>query len=235
MNQILLSICTVLSLVIIPQISVSAQILKPISLAGSWETWYDKIPVSGNLQVGLMKEFTSKKISSPTEFYCSIPKVHKKYLCAEISSQNGRYEAKLEYDVSALAEGEHQFSLPTSYTGKLRSFTTKEVAILLRGSDNCKSDGGEFYYGSWNPNVKSDSLFILLNTENPTFFVYEDATSKVTEVQCNPMQVQNAVSFNCLCRVALSALKKSKNFKILHRIRKGGVTKLIPYAFEIKI
>ena len=212
----------------------TAQVVKPRLLDQGWEVWYDKIPVSGDLRVGLMNDFSDQKLLDPSTFYCTIPAVHPSNLCVEISSQNGRYEAVLAYDISKLPAGEHQFQLPTSYGNKLKAFASKDIAILLRGSQKCGDNSGEYYYGRWSQTPKSDTLYVLLNTENPTFIKYDDKDGISKEVKCYQLEVPNAVAFNCMCKVPIKSIQKAKNINILHRVRKSGVTKIIPYDFEIK-
>lgn len=212
----------------------ATQVIKPKTLNQGWEIWFDKIPVSGDLRVGLMNDFSAQKLLNPSTFYCTIPAVHPSNLCVEISSQNGRYEAELEYDISKLPAGEHQFQLPTSYAEKLKSFTPKDIAILVRGSNVCGDKSGAFYYARWSMTPKSDTLFALLNSENPTIIKIEESSGNIKEIQCDKLTDPSAVAYNCICKIPIKAIQKAKDITIIHRVRRGPVTKIIPYAFEIK-
>jgi hypothetical protein len=215
--------------------TIKAQIIKPISLNSNWEVWYDKIPVSGNLQVGLMSDASNEKISTPNFFYCYLPEKHKDFLYAEISSQNGKYEAKLSYKITGLKAGLHQFQLPTAYVDKLKAFQTYQIALLLRGRNNSTDIEEELYFGKWLEKTSADVLNVFLNTENPTFISYETTNSEKKEVACQKIEDINAVAFNCLCKLDVKEIKGAKNINILHRIRKGPVARLASYPFNIKI
>lgn len=212
--------------------------ITPIILKDNWEVWYDKIPVSGNLMVGIMNQHSNDLIGKPIQFNCTLPKKHKMYLHAEISSISGRYEANLIYDISNLNGGEYEFYVPTKYSDKLKLHENKNVSLLLRGCDNKKildDTNCEYYFGKWYSSKKTDTLFVLLNTENPSFISYLDLNGKSTEIKCRKLYELNAVAYNCLCKVSIQDIKNSTNIKILHRSRKGGIVKLVPHSLNIKI
>jgi hypothetical protein len=215
-------------------VTIKAQIIIPISLNSKWEVWYDKIPVSGNLQVGLMSEASNEKILTPNFFYCYLPEKHKDFLYAEISSQNGKYEAKLSYKITGLKAGLHQFQLPSAYLEKLKTFQTHQIALLLRGKNSNTDVEEELYFGKWLEKTSSDFVNVFLNTENPTFISFETASGEKKEVGCQKIEDINAVAYNCLCKLNTNDIKKAKNINILHRIRKGPVARLASYPFNIK-
>ena len=48
--------------------------ITPIILKENWEVWYDKIPVSGNLMVGIMNQHSNDLIGKPIQFNCTLQK-----------------------------------------------------------------------------------------------------------------------------------------------------------------
>lgn len=209
--------------------------IRPVSKPPKWEVWYDKVPVSGDIRVGLMNEYTNGPVS-PGSFYVVLPTKKETKLCVEISSWDGRYEASLEYDISGVPPGVQMFELPTAYKDKLNKFQKKNLAVLARGATTCTSEKYNIYPASWSENSqKSDTLYLLVNSENPTKIGFTDKQGVNQEIECKKISNPSAIAFNCICALPKKNILNAETCAIVQRVKKGSIRKVNTYPVPIKI
>lgn len=209
--------------------------LNPIKPKPNWEVWYDKVPVSGDIRVGLMNEFSNSKIN-PSSFQVEIPTQKATKLCVEISSKDGRYEATLEYDISNVSSGTQVFNLPTSYQEKLSKFEKKDIAILSKGAQSCTSEDYHIYVSSWSKTkVQQDSIYLMVNSESITKFSITNANGITEELNCKKLKTNAHIAFNCLCSIPKKSITKSSTYALVQRVKVGSTRKVNSYPVPIKI
>lgn len=214
----------------------SGQILPSIQKGTQWEKYYDRVPVSGEIRVGALASDSDEKII-PTKFFVRVPEHKESTLCVEISSRDGKYEAKLPYKIKGLKHGIYEFSLPTRHIQELKKYSMREIVILTRIAETCESDEGFYVLSAWNrPELETDRLFIYLNSEKPTFLRYRDKlTGENQNIECLKIETQNSISYNCKCEVPNKGLDGLNEFYIRQRVRTGGTISYNIYPFPFKL
>lgn len=213
----------------------NAQIKPKLKKGENWETFYEKVPVSGEIRVGAMGYESDERVR-PTKFFVRIPEHKMNTMCVEISSRDGRYEARLPYDISGLKEGTHEFELPTRYVSDLKNYTVKDIVILAKMGKNCESSDSFYVLSSWNvPTENSSNIFIYLNSDKPILFRYKRLQdNKIVSIECKRIDVPLSIAYNCKCEVPLADIKGVTEFYIQQRVRRVSDISFNNYSFPFK-
>lgn len=208
----------------------------PINLSDNWEVWFDKVPVSGEIRVGIMTSNEEVKIN-PTYFYVMIPKHAEKFLFCEISSRDGRYEASVSYDISNLKPGSHKFILPTQHINELKNYHSKDITILTSIGDKLSGDPTYFTSASWEPiNSYPANIYILLNSEKKTSIVVENKKLNTqNEYPCEKIVTDSSIAYNCLCKIPTNVLDASSELFIKQRVRRMRKISYNSYPITFKL
>lgn len=200
-----------------------------------WETWYKKIPVSGEIRAGLMTSFHTDNKLHPS-FFAQIPKNGNSTLCVNISSNDGRYSAKLTYDISNLNPGIHEFSWPTKFLKDLREFSTENISILSKLGDDCNDEDAQYVLSGWTDLDSKENIWIILNSERtPMIHIRNKSTRKSLEFECEKLKDQRNVAFNCSCKVPISEICDDCEIAVVQRIRRGPHVTFNRYPMPIKL
>lgn len=203
-------------------------------LKSTWEVYYQKVPVSGEIRVGLMAFENDEKII-PKSFFVKIPQHQESSLCVEISSRDGRYEANIPYDIKSLKSGVYEFELPTKHADELKKYTLKDITILAKIGESCTSNGSYYVLSTWNkPDLNTGQLHIYLNSDQPTFIQFESGgiSRKIT---CERIEENASIAYNCSCVVPMNMLSNTTELNIQQRIRRVGKIYYSSYTFPIKL
>ena len=199
------------------------------------KTWYDKIPVSGEIRVGLMNEFNSESFN-PKSFYVNIPEKINKNLCVDINSKDGRYHANLNYDLSNVQLGINEFEWPTSHYKELLKYNKQEITIICSIRNSCKEKPDYYVVSSWENNFSTDTVYVLVNSlKIPTIEIENRSTNKISKFKCKKINVKPTITYNCKCGIPKSEIKNAKTIKIVQRIRKINRISYNRYPILIKI
>lgn len=172
----------------------------------------------------------------PTRFFVRVPEHNISTLCVEISSRDGRYEARLPYDISGLKEGIHEFELPTRYASDLRNYAVKDIVILAKIGKDCESSGSFYVLSSWNkPPENSPDIFVYLNSDKPVFFRFKRLKdNEIVNIECKPINVPVSVAYNCKCEIPVKDIQGVTDFYIRQRVRRINDISFINYSFPFK-
>jgi hypothetical protein len=198
-----------------------------------WEHWRDPVPVSGGLRVGVMAEQTGR--INPVQFTVWLPEQSEKpALCVELSSQDGRYIASLEYDIRG-ASGPLPLNLPVSrYGAQLRGLDASQLAILARLAKACGKvpvEPGAFVVAGWNrPAGIGDTIIVLLNSRLPTSIAVGDGKRADGEHVCTSLS-GTTTAFNLRCAIPSSELREGRKFFI--QMRRGGSENSMPLLLAV--
>ena len=209
---------------------------EPINLKSNWEVWYDKVPVSGDIRVGVMADQNNESID-PTTFYILIPEHTEKYLFCEFSSIDGRYEASVNYDISNLNAGVHKFILPTKHVSALKNYSYSDIAILTSIVDNFDYKASYFISASWKPITSfPEYIYVYLNSERPTTIVLEDKLSKSKEeFKCNRVENPSSIAYNKVCRISSKTISINTEIFVKQRIRRMKKISYNSYPITLKL
>jgi hypothetical protein len=213
---------TFLLILLIFSLTCYTQVITPILKDKNWEQWDDRVLIGAEFNVGIMSVDAGVKVN-PKSFFTKISKLGDKYLCASITSKDGKYKASLEYDISKISKvGVYEFELPTKHKEKLKNYKESEVAIIVTPSLNCKSSGGKYYISSWRNIGKIDVTKVYINSETPVELIVIDNNDKRDVISCKKILESSAVSFNCECEIDAEKLKNSKKIFLMKVVRSNG-------------
>jgi len=213
-----------------------AQEITPINIGNDWEVWYDKVPVSGEIRVGIMTSFGDININ-PSFFYVMIPDNKEKFLHCTISSRDGRYEASITYNIENLKSGSHKFSLPTQHKTELKNYTSNDITILT-SIGNISLENTAFYTSaSWHPITKfPEIIYIYINSERKSTIVVENSKLGSTlQFPCKKIIETSSIAYNNLCKVQTKDLDLNSNLFIRQRIRKMNKITYNSYPITFKL
>ena len=198
-----------------------------------WEVYQEKVPVSGGVRVGLMFEQEESKFN-PSQFFVNIPNTEITNLCVELSSKDGRYSAKLNYDISEALEGLQQFYLPTKYKDELSGYVSDELVILASLGNAC-TEKPEFYLISgWKDSCKPSSMVIYINSSIETSLVVQSADGGTEEFPFTKIN-SPTIAYNKKSVAPLNVLQTtSALLYIKQRTRKMGRVKFNSYKVPLK-
>ena len=215
---------------------VSSQNNLPIDLNSNWEVWYDKVPVSGEIRVGIMVDQINESIN-PTTFYIMIPEHTEKFLSCEISSIDGRYEASVAYDISKLAAGVHQFNLPTKHANDLKSYSYSDIALLTSITDNLEDKAKYYTSASWKPIITyPENIYVYLNSERTTTIVVEDKTKdNLSEFKCIKIENPSSIAYNKVCKIPSKSISANTEIFVKQRVRRMKKISYNSYPISLKL
>jgi hypothetical protein len=228
MRWLILSLCCIISITCFSQIKPSKAIEN-----SDWEVYQQEIPVSGGVRVGLMFEEEDTEFN-PSQFFVNIPKTEITNLCVELSSKDGRYSAKLNYDISDVSEGLQQFYLPTKYRDELSGYASDELVILTSLGNTCTEKPEYYLISGWKDTSKPSSMVIYINSAIETSLVVKSEDGNTEEFPFNKVN-SPTIAFNKKSVVPLNALaSKATILYIKQRVRKMGRVKFNSYEIPLK-
>ena len=199
----------------------------------NWEVYQEKIPVSGGVRVGLMLEEEEDEIN-PSTFFVKIPNTNIKNLCVELSSKDGRYSAKLNYDISSASEGLQQFYLPTKFYDQLSGYTSSELVILASLADTCTEKPEAYLISGWkSPDIISTFVLYINSTIESTLVV---RLQNGTEEEIPFTEVSSpTIAFNKKSTISKDLLdnESAAMLYIKQRVRKMGRVKFNSYEVPL--
>ncbi len=219
--------------------------VKPLlkAMPPTWEVYHGgpngRIPVSGEVRVGIMASESNNKVS-PRSFFVKIPGQEAKssILCVEISSRDGVYEARLPYDITKFEAGVYEFELPTRYYSELRNYSAREITILARVGRGCESNPEYYVPSDWqSPAFGSENLYIYLNSDVSTEVNFLNPDTKSKEVvKCTRINESATAAYNCRCVVPKSKLgSKAPATRVIRRIKSLSSSQSLVYELPIHL
>jgi hypothetical protein len=183
-----------------------------------WECWVEKRPISGDVRVGIMAgEGLDAAVVSPDVFTVFLPASELPLLCVGVSSQDGRYNAKLEYDVKGVRPGRVKFRLPTKYKKEISQYKAGELAILSQLNERCGAKTRMYALSSWSDQASTDSVSIFVNSRAHT-----DVTGNVNGNErtqpCEDIRGKSSVAYNLRCVIPGSWVTHSSEFVLRIRL-----------------
>jgi len=206
----------------------------PLAPRPDWrERWVPTVPVSGGVRVGLMESLPAASAAGAS-FSVLLPQSVPPALCVQITAQDGRYTATLEYDLASAAPGTVHLQFPTRYRAELAGhYRSGQLAVLARGTTSCVVPGGPFLVASWRERPVFDSLFVLVNSHWLTDLQIPDTSRAVSVVGCPEIEGTPAVAFNRACAVPMARVRHNPTVNIRRR-RVGAVLDPVPLPLGVR-
>ncbi|MGH1353125.1 MAG: hypothetical protein ACRBBN_20295 [Methyloligellaceae bacterium] len=227
-KKIVFNVVWILMLFLSSQANSSSVEIFPIKFK---ERWTPKSAISGvGIRVGLISFPEYNSLKRRNEAYVYLSRDFQGFICVDISSIDGVYNAQLEFPLKKYKKGNYKIVYQSNYSSHLKKqeYKNLEIAILATLRKNCDRKINFIIPASWVPFTKREPLFLLLNTNELDVELLVRSTKKKEVVNCQNIKTSIAVSYNKSCRIPfnLSAssskivIKRYKN-KFKQKIYKG--------------
>ncbi|WP_116128331.1 hypothetical protein [Lewinella sp. IMCC34183] len=186
----------------------------------AWESWRNRVPVSGEIRVGLGIFSEGDKVGN--SFFVGIPPLKStSTICTEITSIDGRYSGAREYSVKGLTSGIYELAWPTKYLGDLRKYAPTEV-VILSSVGKCKENAESYLISGWQKPVNQDTITVLLNCDKTTNIkIYDKGRDSTLVFQSVPIDGFSSVSFNSYVKIPWHPRYEHCEIFIEQRVRRG--------------
>ena len=187
------------------------------------EVWRkDKnIPVSGEIRTGLVFDIESDT-TIKDYFFVNLPEEKFNLLFVEITSNDGRYNAHLSFDIKNKPAGQLKLKWSTEFYNDLKVFNSKELTILswLGNDDNTMRK--HFVISNWSSFNSEEFVYIILNSEQQaTINVYNPVTNSSLDFKCEQFINQPKVSFCSYCKIPIKVIVNDSEVSVIQRARKS--------------
>lgn len=179
------------------------------------------IPVSGEIRTGLVFDIESNN-TIKDYFYVNLPEEKFNLLFVEITSNDGRYNASLSFDIKNKPPGQLKLKWSTAFYSDLKTFNSKELTILSWLGNDDNAERKHFVISNWNSIQDEEFVYIILNSEQQaTINVYNPMTNTSQDFKCEDFINQPKVSFCTYCKIPLKAITKDTEVSVIQRARKS--------------
>jgi hypothetical protein len=179
------------------------------------------IPVSGEIRTGLVFDIEGNHTINDF-FYVNLPNEKFNYLFVEITSNDGRYNASLSFNIKNKPPGELKLKWSTEFYNDLKKFNSKELTILSWLGNEENAEREHFVVSNWNSFNSEEFVYIILNSEQQaTINVYDPITNTSLDFPCELFVNQPQVSFCAYCKIPLKVINKDSEVSVVQRARKS--------------
>lgn len=165
------------------------------------EAYLDQVPVSGSILTGI--QYSTSSDPAGKNLWVRIPQAVIGKLCISVITDDGRYSAAAQFNLSALSSGEHSLPYPTKYGEQLRKYTSGRTALLASIADVCATPGASlptYLPISWSPPADANKLLVLVNSGDSDVRLYRNSTKLFS--QCKKVEMNAArVAYDTICPV----------------------------------
>jgi hypothetical protein len=153
-------------------------------------------------------------------------------LCVSVLSIDGRYWAKLEFDISNLPSGTYRVRFPTSYAAELGRFRRYEVAVNPELSDQCR-DGPIKGYGAvrWTQAASDAQVTLLVNSSDVrTTLEVPHRYGGSVRYDCKALstRITGPYHYNSICTAEISSDLNLQQAQLMRYRVAGSPPSLIP-------
>jgi hypothetical protein len=187
----------------------------------NWERWQKEVPVSGDVRVGVVAK--GDRRLTPTSLLVFLPSSTETTLCIELSSQDGRYSARLPYPLNDNTSRTVQLDLPTKYARELANYEPRQIAILASLGNGCSQPPSTYVLARWDLIEQVDDLLVLLNSRLPARIRGEGPNGPLS-FDCLPLDGVTT-GFNLSCEIPRRELAGRTSLVVEMR-RGGAITRL---------
>ena len=190
------------------------------SLKAGWERFQGNVPLAGGKLVGVMSVSGSRvDVGTLTVF---LPSSRESMLCLELSSQDGRYSARLEYRLTGTRTGAVSLDVPTQYRRELARYEPRRLAILASLNSSCTEAPKAYLAAQWNEAPTASAVVVFLNSRVPSRI--RGGVDGKLAFDCVPVDGVTT-AYDLACEIPWSALTGAPSFVVEMR-RGGAVTRL---------
>jgi len=179
------------------------------------------IPVSGEIRTGLVYDIESDNYVKDF-FFVNLPKEKFDLLFVEITSNDGRYNANLSFDIKNKPSGQLKLKWSTEFYNDLKAFNSKELTILSWLGNDDDDERKHFVVSNWTSFNSEEFVYIILNSEQQaTINVYNPITNSSLDFKCELFVDQPQVSFGTYCKIPLNVITEDSEVSVIQRGRRS--------------
>ncbi len=179
------------------------------------------IPVSGEIRTGLVFDIESDNYVKDF-FYVNLPEDKFNLLFVEITSNDGRYNANLSFDIKNKPPGQLKLKWSTEFYNDLKAFNSKELTILSWLGNDDDDERKHFVVSNWTSFNSEEFVYIILNSEQQaTINVYNPITNSSLDFKCEIFVDQPQVSFGTYCKIPLNVITEDSEVSVIQRGRRS--------------
>ncbi len=179
------------------------------------------IPVSGEIRTGLVFDIENDNYIEDF-FYVNLPNEKFNLLFVEITSNDGRYNASLSFDIKNKPSGQLKLKWSTKYYNDLKAFNSKELTILSWLGKDDDAERKDFVISNWSSFNSEEFVYIILNSEQQaTINIYNPITNNSLDFKCKAFVDQPHVSFGTYCKIPLNVITEDSEVSVIQRARKS--------------
>jgi hypothetical protein len=197
------------------------------------EAYLDQVPVSGSILTGL--QYSTPSDSAGKNLWVRIPQEAIGKLCVSVITDDGRYSAAAQFNLSALSSGERSLPYPTKYGEQLRKYTSGRTALLASIADACASPRANlptYLPISWSPPADANKFLVLVNSGDSDVRLYRNSSKAFS--QCKKVEMNAArVAYDTICPVDV-VFSDTKWIGSIIRNRNDETLPLVPLQVSLR-
>ncbi len=190
----------------------------PIAAAAFKETYRDNVPVAGEVRVGVVAGDPEATVD-PGRLFVRLPATEAPKLCVQILSQDGRYLAELEYDISGSTPGLQPLQFPTRRASEVRGYRARELAVLAHAATGSCRKVKEIVVAQWSDEASPAAILVLLNvTDVDTTLAVPLVAGGHQRIACRRIEGDaQKTAFDTRCEVPFDAKLRLADARIRRR------------------
>jgi hypothetical protein len=178
-----------------------------------------KPPLAGpDVRVGVMAFERESPIYDDYVFVW-LPESTAQVICVSLTSIDGIYEARVEYDFpSRYPRGRVRLHLTSEAEDVIRRYTPERLAILARlGTDCERGETGPFLLASWSPQADPRTAVVLL-AARADWTVIAGIQPATPEIRCLSINDPTALEYDARCLVRIAPhVSSAPRFQVRRR------------------
>lgn len=135
-------------------------------------------------------------------------------LCVSLITRDGRYQARMEFDLPQHSPGFVELAYPTQFRSHLLQDGQPYLAVLASLRSDCSKSAGSFVPVAWEMPDSPDQLFVIINAgHHDARISVPDSTGDRKLFPCQPVDSEARIAFDQVCTIDLAPgldLRKTK-------------------------
>jgi hypothetical protein len=193
---------------------------EPLRPERRWdERWASSVPVSGTVVPGIMVGEQSVRVLDES-ITLRVPRETPASICVTITSQDGRYHARAQFQAAATSSGIVTLEGPRRYRRNLRRYPAGELAISAELTTSCDGRPATRVPAGWGRRFADGDVFVYVNSRYHTEALWRAGDGGSKTVVCPEIGNRQYVAFNRVCRIPRAELPEAVS--LLVRSRRDG-------------
>lgn len=191
----------------------------PPSKVGSfYEMVYDNVPTGGSFLRGAMLG-TAREVHPTKNIQIQLTTITANSLCVNIITQDGRYEARQEFDLQDTSPGVYSLSLDFNHFDVLKKYIDSGSSVLSTLGNSCPSIERPLTIvpTQWiRTNASLNTIYFLVSSGlYDAFLWYKTPTKDHIKLHCDKFDTKyRTTAYDSICELSLSTVDISSPLTI---------------------